>query len=256
MAAVDFRIGAVSWPLRDVAAAAVEVDEEERAREDGAGGDWAVELETRNGAAGRKRRRPWPPPAGPAPKRRRVAASADLTLSPPSSEPGPASPPPAKCESRLECVETQPVGPASAASAEELKIEETSAEEVKIEEGTEVASENEVKIQEASADELKVAEGAVTAASAVEVKTEEEGVASGEEEKAEEREDREPSTSRGRKQGPSRDRRSCHQCKRVKPSPEVMIRCQHCDLRIYCAACIRNRQCLDPAAPCPAFFNP
>jgi hypothetical protein len=68
--------------------------------------------------------------------------------------------------------------------------------------------------------------------------------------KVEEVDDRAPITGGGRKQSPSRDRRSCHQCKRVKPRPEEMIRCQCCDLRIYCAACVRNRQCIPSISPC------
>ncbi|XP_015696729.2 lysine-specific demethylase JMJ25-like isoform X2 [Oryza brachyantha] len=49
-----------------------------------------------------------------------------------------------------------------------------------------------------------------------------------------------PSTSSrrgGRKQGG----RSCHQCKRVKPQPEEMIRCQLCGDKVYCATCIKNK---------------
>ncbi|CAN6174220.1 unnamed protein product [Urochloa humidicola] len=55
-----------------------------------------------------------------------------------------------------------------------------------------------------------------------------------------------PSTSdrsgAGRKRGGAgRDRKSCHQCKRVRERPKEMIRCELCDKRIYCVPCIRNR---------------
>ncbi|KAK3133259.1 hypothetical protein QOZ80_6AG0534350 [Eleusine coracana subsp. coracana] len=237
MAAVDFRVRMVNWALCGVPAAAAEVREEEGAREDAADAGRAADLETRKGAAGRKRRRPWPPPAGPAPKRRRVEAAADSTPSPASSEPGPASPPPVECESRPESVEPPPLVPATVAVAltDDVKVEEgaaTPADDVKVEEGAVAA---------ASAEEVKVEEGEVASASAGEIMVEEGVGALAMEEKVDEREDGAPSTRRRGKQGPSRDRRSCHQCKRVNPPPEVMIRCQRCDLRIYCAACIRNR---------------
>jgi hypothetical protein len=182
LAAVDFRVGPVSWPprLRDVAA---EVHE----------------LETRRGTAGRKRKRA-EPPAGPAPKRWRVAAAADLA----PSEPEPVSPPPARCEMRPEGVEPPPVVSAAEAAA--------STAEVKIGVGEMEAEKENAKVEEVD--------------------------------------DRAPITGGGRKQSPSRDRRSCHQCKRVKPRPEEMIRCQRCDLRIYCAACVRNRQCIPSISPC------
>ncbi|KAF0915541.1 hypothetical protein E2562_036694, partial [Oryza meyeriana var. granulata] len=57
-----------------------------------------------------------------------------------------------------------------------------------------------------------------------------------------------PSTSGrgGRKQGPGRGGRSCHQCKRVKPQTEQMIRCQLCVHKVYCATCIKNKYRPDP----------
>jgi hypothetical protein len=190
MAAVDFRVGPVSWPRRP---------RDEDARDDGADVD----------LVGRKRKRP-ELPAGPAPKRWRVAAASDLASSPASSEPRPASPPPVKCELRPQSVGPPPVVPvaATAASTMEVKVEE---ENVKVEEGDVKAEEEDVEIEELEC--------------------------------------RAPRASRGRKQGPSRDRRSCHQCKRVKPRPEEMIRCLRCDLRIYCATCVRNRQCLRSISP-------
>jgi hypothetical protein len=69
MAAVDFRVGSVSWPRQPRG---------EDARDDGADVD----------LVGRKRKRA-ELSAGPAPKRRRVAAAADLASSPVSSEPSP-----------------------------------------------------------------------------------------------------------------------------------------------------------------------
>uniref|UniRef100_A0A0E0M0U8 JmjC domain-containing protein n=1 Tax=Oryza punctata TaxID=4537 RepID=A0A0E0M0U8_ORYPU len=45
----------------------------------------------------------------------------------------------------------------------------------------------------------------------------------------------------GRKQGRGRGGYSCHQCKRVKPQPEEMIRCQLCGDKVFCAACIKNK---------------
>ncbi|KAF2916041.1 hypothetical protein DAI22_09g088400 [Oryza sativa Japonica Group] len=54
-----------------------------------------------------------------------------------------------------------------------------------------------------------------------------------------------PSTSGrgrgGRKQGRGRGGNSCHQCKRVKPRPEEMVRCQLCGDKVFCAACIKNK---------------
>uniref|UniRef100_A0A0D9XDE2 JmjC domain-containing protein n=1 Tax=Leersia perrieri TaxID=77586 RepID=A0A0D9XDE2_9ORYZ len=44
-----------------------------------------------------------------------------------------------------------------------------------------------------------------------------------------------------RKQGRERGGKSCHQCKRVKPRPEEMIRCTRCGIKVYCAACINNK---------------
>ncbi|KAL6655636.1 hypothetical protein ACP70R_006462 [Stipagrostis hirtigluma subsp. patula] len=81
------------------------------------------------------------------------------------------------------------------------------------------------------------AKGDIAAAPA-EVETEEKEEAEGE--------DRAPSTSGrsgggGNKEGRGRGRKSCHQCKRVKPGPREMIRCERCDERIYCAACVRNK---------------
>ncbi|KAG8049681.1 hypothetical protein GUJ93_ZPchr0009g2055 [Zizania palustris] len=52
-----------------------------------------------------------------------------------------------------------------------------------------------------------------------------------------------PSTSGrgGKKRGRWMGGRSCHQCKTVKPQPEKMIKCERCNEKIYCGACIRNK---------------